>query len=1208
MLANYTIGVPSYPVHGMPMQTSVPMVAQQTLPAPTQNTPSNTSGLLEFSQMLADTKVGMSKIDMKIDEVLKKVDSIKSEPSTAVVPTSKPDIPAIIDPNVVLHSITKVVEESRTLKQELMDRDARIESLNQKARQLLESNQRYVEQSQHMIEQRSDSIHSLSSANNSHIIKLQEENSILKGKLDEARRKLESRRFEIGEQESDVSEMRKRNELLSQKMNLARAKFREKDSELDELKSEIDKLQRDAGKQKATRQTAQKEATDLNDTIDELRENIRSEKQSKKKIQNKLTRLDEELIEVKAERDRLTTTIEDRRKKQQNDKNKLLREIEDIKHGYEDEISDLKTQMQQPTGPTQGDLAKVEANWKRKMQEGIAKSISELEDKCEELTGSEQMLKSQVQRLEKKVTALTLENSHLQGENSRVLEELDEFESVQNRNVTSQALIDKQNIIIEHSYVRENELKFDINQFKEKEKCFLEEAEQLGDKIRELESHEVSIDGEEWRNRVKHVMNKFYASIQTTFSPQDTYTGNRVQELLREAIKIETVRVLNPDTDSTASTDTGDSADEASTPQDSLTLGTGEASFLQSADSNLSSSPTLQHSADTILGSSPTPQQSADINLSPSPTPQQSADINLSSSPTPQQSADINLSSSPTPQQSADINLSSSPTPQQSADINLSSSPTPQQSADINLSSSPTPQQSADINLSSSPTPQQSADINLSSSPTPQQSADINLSSSPTPQQSADTHLSSSPTPQQSADINLSSSPTPQQSADINPSSSPTPQQSADPSLSSSSTPQKSADTNPRSSSNPLQSPIHQSLESDNSKVDTSKTYTRPISETFGYVEDENRVEDTNLSGSTQIHDTVIPISSAFESAPLTSNPQPVVTDKPRYHKEVTSSDEIFSSPLDQSPSTSPIPNQYPSTSPIPNQYPSFSPPLDQSPSTSPIPNQYPSSSPIPNQYPSFSPPLDQSPSTSPIPNQYTTKSSPMEQSPSSSPIPNQYPSKSPPLDQSPSTSLIHNQSPSTSPIPNQYPSRSSPSLMTSSQPDISDSIQEYSSVAEPIPSSGRDRESPPPADETFTHLPSHSSSSPPPIDDHTSSRSDDPLTTGNFSPELIEKHFSSPLREELTSSLDAILGSSFPGQEARQKPQIEATTKSTMDAPPDTQVLSNPLLDGSSDSESDIFGTSKKKESPPLMDEKPIKATGKSLFEDSDDELDWLN
>ena len=105
MLANYTIGVPNYPVHGVPMQpTSVPLMTQQL----SQSASGNTSGLLEFSQMMADTKVGMSKIDLKIDEVLKRVDAIKTESSTAVVTHQKPDIPTMIDPNLVLHSITKV--------------------------------------------------------------------------------------------------------------------------------------------------------------------------------------------------------------------------------------------------------------------------------------------------------------------------------------------------------------------------------------------------------------------------------------------------------------------------------------------------------------------------------------------------------------------------------------------------------------------------------------------------------------------------------------------------------------------------------------------------------------------------------------------------------------------------------------------------------------------------------------------------------------------------------------------------------------------------------------------------------------------------------------------------------------------------------------------------------------------------------------------
>ena len=345
----------------------------------------------------------------------------------------------------------------------------------------------------------------------------------------------------MGEQESDVNEIRMRNELLTQKMNQARNKFREKESEIDELKSEIEKLHREAGKHKSTRQTALKEATDLSETIEELRENLRSEKQSKKKIQSKITRLDEELTEIKSERDRLSSVIEDKRKKQQNEKSKLLRETDEIKRGYEEEISLLKSQMEQPTGPSQADIAKIEANWKRKMQEGIARGVSELEDKCEELEASEQKLKSQVQRLEKKVTILSLENSSLQQENSRVLLELDEFESVKSRDATSQMLIDKQNVIIEQFNLKENELRDELNESKERERELLEENRVLNDKNSELVSHQENSElashqqtgelashqenSEEWKDRVRHAMNKFYASAQARFTLQNTFTG-----------------------------------------------------------------------------------------------------------------------------------------------------------------------------------------------------------------------------------------------------------------------------------------------------------------------------------------------------------------------------------------------------------------------------------------------------------------------------------------------------------------------------------------------------------------------------------------------------------------------------------------------------------------------------------------------------------
>ena len=480
-----------------------------------------------------------------------------------------------------------------------------------------------------------------------------------------------------------------------------------------------------------------------------------------------------------------------------------------------------------------------------------------------------------------------------------------------------------------------------------------------------------------------------------------------------------------------------------------------------------------------------------ELTLSTSPVLQQSADLNLSSSPILQRSADTDPRSSPTPQE---LTLSTSPVLQQSADQNLSSSPILQRSADTDLRSSPTPQE---LTLSTSPVLQQSADLNLSSSPILQRSADTDPRLSPTPQELT---LSTSPVLQQSADQNLSSSPILQRSADTDPRSSPTPQE----------VPQQSAD--------PLQSPLRQSVQpNENKDISPQRKFISVDEE--DKVEDKLAIVDNTLSSSTDIHDTVIPLTSTLQ------------LDIP---DQLEVSSERFSTPLDQSPGTSPR--------------------------------------------------LDQSPSTSPIPNQYESNSQALDQSPTNSPTPNQHPTTSPPLDQS-----------TTSPIPDLYPKATGP--------DISDSIREYSPTTETVPPS---HESPPPDDHPYVkHLPSHPSS-PPPMDLQSSLQ--DPLTTGNFSPDLVGRHFDSPLSEEdKISSLDALLGSSFPSLDGPSKPRVQKTTVDTMDTPKDT-IVSNPLLDGSSDSESDIFGSTKKKPSPPLDDEKPDKSPGKALFEDSgDDDLDWL-
>lgn len=178
----YSIQQAAYPtpnVHYITQSPPSAIIAQQpivsSIPAP------STHGIAEFSQLIADTKIGIAKIDLKLDEINKNVEFIKEnniprkdDKSLISYKNKQPDDGtghALADPITLLKSISRVVEENTNLKREVSERSTRIEALNNKIRNVLESNQKYVEQSHQMMEQKSDSLHSASSLQQSQILR-----------------------------------------------------------------------------------------------------------------------------------------------------------------------------------------------------------------------------------------------------------------------------------------------------------------------------------------------------------------------------------------------------------------------------------------------------------------------------------------------------------------------------------------------------------------------------------------------------------------------------------------------------------------------------------------------------------------------------------------------------------------------------------------------------------------------------------------------------------------------------------------------------------------------------------------------------------------------------------------------------------------------------------------------------------------------------
>ena len=78
--------------------------------------------------------------------------------------------------DVIMTSLaTPTVQENEHLKKEVFEKSARIETQNQKIAELLERNQRYVEQSNTMLEQRSDAFKSTAASSQVKVLQLEQE-------------------------------------------------------------------------------------------------------------------------------------------------------------------------------------------------------------------------------------------------------------------------------------------------------------------------------------------------------------------------------------------------------------------------------------------------------------------------------------------------------------------------------------------------------------------------------------------------------------------------------------------------------------------------------------------------------------------------------------------------------------------------------------------------------------------------------------------------------------------------------------------------------------------------------------------------------------------------------------------------------------------------------------------------------------------------
>ena len=588
----------------------------QTQPPP--QAPVQGVGVGEYSQLMADTKVELGKMSLRLDEIGKKVDHLHENTTRSLVPVQQePQRGGLLDPGVLLHSINKIVDENTHLKREVVDRDSRMEGLNQRINQLLQSNQRYVEQSQQLLEQRSDSMHSMASNQQSRLSQIELDKNELIVKFEEGKRNLDQKNLEVTEYKSESEEVKKKYENVMQKMSLAKEKFREKESEIEEIKSDCEQAKRECEKAKSSHNKLTSEIEDLSSNLEELRDKVKHERSLKIKLDSKLTGYEDEISELKEENEQLQRSVEERKRKFQMEKQKLQSEVEELKNTHEEEIQSIKSHLNNASSGTSTiEVTRIESSWKRKLDQAVADTEAKNQDQIEELQSNEHKLKATIQRLEKKLHSTHNSDNQLNEQTQQMLELQDQLRVAQEKFVRAKG--------------KEQELSEQLNEFIEREVILNErlhntetDNSSLGVQLEEARvmlsnksagyPPDAGVNRDELDAKIKLIMNQLFQVMRTKFDLSESYDGHFIITTIMQTIKQETVRQLQPPESGTESEAEPES--DASGDRDSITDGVKENSVVTEQPADVDNETTVAtyptQESETILPSSPPPQQAS---------------------------------------------------------------------------------------------------------------------------------------------------------------------------------------------------------------------------------------------------------------------------------------------------------------------------------------------------------------------------------------------------------------------------------------------------------------------------------------------------------------------------------------------------------------------------------------------------------------------
>ncbi|KAL4218675.1 FK506-binding protein 15 [Mactra antiquata] len=477
--------------------------------------------LSETRQQNTELRLTLSKVSDKVDTVLQKIDQGQNpNTGTAMLPN--------METSVLLHNITRIVQENERLKKDVFDKSGKIETQNEKISELLQRNQSFVEKSQVLMEQRNEGL--LSSANQTQhrVLSLEQEKVELTKQLSEAT-------SQISALQLDVSGLKKKEFELSQQLESGSKMSRKQTEELETLKTQH---------------------TDDESMIIELQKQLKEEKQNRKSMESKVTQIQEEMSDIEDAKRAVEKSLSDRKRKSAEERRQLEDELEDVKANFEAEIQSLKDKLRKQktsaSAANQEQISQIEddinKDWQSKHDRLMAVATEKHNRALSAVTEEKQELEAKIQQLENKLHTLRQGNSSTDDKINELQEQVeqlsvwkDKYESLRNTATT----------------------------MKEKYEEQIEELEEERDNLTEkLQSgHGGAAGGAEpgagnLLEEVKKIMNTVYKEMREAFESDEKYTGSEILAVILNSIKRTTLSLVSRSKEENVAADDDDDDDD----------------------------------------------------------------------------------------------------------------------------------------------------------------------------------------------------------------------------------------------------------------------------------------------------------------------------------------------------------------------------------------------------------------------------------------------------------------------------------------------------------------------------------------------------------------------------------------------------------------------------------------------------------------------